>query len=368
MIGHACVGPLSRVPERGAIGRVLALCAGLFLSGCGDPGDRVGVELAPSDRLHSAILGGSSSEDGQNSTVMLVRIDPATNSRLAVCTAALVAPRLLLTARHCLANANPEVACESNGTPVLGGEIAGNFEPQNFYVFAGSRRAEFIGDASTTLDTTRWKPSAQGLAIIDDKSTTLCNHDLALLVLKTEVANTPLASLRLDGEARAGEGLLAVGWGVATDEVEPKQRRQRSDIAVTRVGPSEDLPILTKSEFLFGESICKGDSGGPIFSSKTGAILGVVSRGGNGNPDTGGPAATCIGANNVATKVGPFKELVMEGFKQAQAAPVLEPEEDEGCSAAPVGSHTRPAPGSGLAASALALALAVSRRRRRVAS
>jgi hypothetical protein len=58
--------------------------------------------------------------------------------------------------------------------------VFGNYEATNLFVFTGKDRPEFVGDNSTPPDTTRWKPAAQGLEIIDDKAATLCNHDLAL--------------------------------------------------------------------------------------------------------------------------------------------------------------------------------------------
>jgi hypothetical protein len=314
-------------------------------------------------QVAQAIVGGTTSDVSQDAVVMLVMIDPQTNKRAFVCTATLLAPRLVLTARHCVARTNPNVACDADGTPLLGGEVFGNHEPANFYVFTGKDRPEFIGDDDANLDQTRWKPAGQGLEILDDKSGTLCNHDLALLLLKEPVNGAPVATIRLDGEARKGEQLLTVGWGVASDEIEPKRRRQRAEVTVKRVGPDEAIPVLTKSEFLFDESICKGDSGGPVFASSTNAVLGVVSRGGNGNPDRGGPASTCILANNVATKLAPFHELIMDGFKRAGAEPQLEPQEDDGCSASRVGS--RPSTSVSALMTSAAIALSVLMRRRR---
>jgi hypothetical protein len=324
-----------------------------------DPGtEKVG-------HVQQAIIGGTTSDASQDATVMLVLIDPKQNKRLGVCTATMIAPRLVLTARHCLADTNSEVACDANGTPLLGGEVRGDHDAAALFVFTGKDRAPFLGDiASNGLDTTQWKPAGQGIEIIDDKSGTLCNHDLGMLLLKDPINNVPLASLRLDGDVATGEKLLTVGWGVASDEVEPKTRRQRSDVTVKRVGPDEAVPILTKSEFLFDESICLGDSGGPVFSQSTNAILGVVSRGGNGSNGNGGPASTCIGADNVATKVSSFHDLVMEGFNRAGAQPRLEPQPaDKSCSASP-GDTRRPPSAVAVILSIAALIGATTRRRR----
>lgn len=279
-------------------------------------------------RVQQAILGGTVSDDSQNATIMLVHQKPGERTR-GICTASLVAPRLVLTARHCVASADENVACDADGTPLVGGQISGNYEAADLFVFVGRDRPN--------LDPTSWKPSGQGLEILDDASKTLCDHDLAFLLLKEPILDAPIASLRIHRDVSVGEKLLTVGWGVASAEIEPSARQQRSGVTVKRVGPNESIPVLATSEFLFDESICLGDSGGPIFDQTTKAVVGVVSRGGNGVDErTGGPAATCVGADNVGTKLSSFEELVTTAFVRANATPSLEPApEDSGCSTSP---------------------------------
>lgn len=285
--------------------------------------------------VEPAILGGTPSDASQDAVVMLVLVDPQTSTRIGLCTAAMVAPNLVLTARHCVAQTNGDaVACAADGTPVVGGEIRANFDASSFYVFAGSDRAD-VGDDGT-VDLATWRPSGRGRKILDDRSGTLCNHDLALVLLEQPIASVPVAALRLSGDVRTGEKLRTVGWGVTTTEIEPAKRQQRGGVTVRRVGPSDDQPTLTPSEFLFDESICLGDSGGPVFSEKSGAIVGVVSRGGNGSdPSIGPPSSTCTEADNLATKIAPFRQLLDDAFAEAGAAPVAEPPQDdeEGCNA-----------------------------------
>jgi uncharacterized protein (TIGR03382 family) len=310
---------------------------------------------APS--LRPSILNGSASGSSDDATIMLVEIDPATNQRVGLCTAALVADRLVLTARHCVARTNGDaVACSSDGTPVFGGEIRSNVDAKSLYVFTGSTRPPGIGDTGT-VDLATWKPASRGEAILDDGSANICDHDLAFVLLDKPITGIDHATIRVDRGVAVGETLRTVGWGVTQREIEPGTRQQRGGVRVTRVGPDDASPVLTPSEVMFGESICLGDSGGPVFAEGSGAIIGVVSRGGNGvDPTSGGPSVSCVDAKNVATRLAPFRDFVRSAFTRANASPKTEPEEDEGCSTS--GQH-----GSG--ALLVLLGLVIARRFKR---
>jgi hypothetical protein len=326
------------------------------------------AETESTARARQAILGGTPSDGDQDAVVMLLQIDPRTNRRVGICTGAMLAPRLVLTARHCVAAVkDPEtLACNADGTPLLGGEITGNVDPSNLFVFTGSRRPEHIGFEPPELDTTRWKPAGKGLEIIDDRATSLCDHDLALLLLESPIEGVPLATVRLDRPTAAGEKLVTVGWGVSSGEQEPRQRQQRRDVVVKRIGPSSEIPVLTTRELLFDESICLGDSGGPVFAQETNAIVGVVSRGGNGASPDANLAATCVDADNLATQLAPFRDLVLDAYRRAGAEPRLEPEaEDEGCSAARRPGRAGPPAWALVVVIAAAVGRRLSERRRR---
>lgn len=302
------------------------------------------LAVAGVGQVRSPILAGTASDVSQDSVVMLVFSDPAANLR-GICTAALVAPRLVLTARHCVSQTDADVACSVDGQAASGGAVRANHDPRKLYVFTGSTRPD--------LDPATWRPAGRGVEIVDDGSTNLCNHDLALVVLEQPVTGVPLAPLRLDGDVRKDEMLTTVGWGVTSSADEPGTRQQRSGVRVTRVGPDDEAPVLTPNELAFDESICLGDSGGPVLSASTKAVVAVVSRGGNGRASSGSLAATCTEATNLGTKLSPFKALVLRAFERAGAQPLLEPaesEEDGGCSTVRTGAR-----GDGGSREALAL-------------
>jgi secreted trypsin-like serine protease len=71
---------------------------------------------------------------------------------------------------------------------------------------------------------------------------------------------------------------------------------------------------LGAHEFEVGKSICRGDSGGPAISEETGAVIGVVSRGGSCDEDFG----------HIYTTTAGFPDLFGDAFKLADAEPTLE--------------------------------------------
>jgi MYXO-CTERM domain-containing protein len=265
----------------------------------------------------SGVIAGKNSDSSQDAVVLLVHYDP-TGGQVGSCTGALIAPNLVLTARHCVADTDQYAACDAAGEPLAAGEIQGNHKPETMYVFTGKNRPDFYGG--------RIEPNGQGVKILDDGGKNLCNHDIAMVILKEPIADAPILPIRLDSEVRKGETFTAVGWGVTDTSSEPDVRQQRTNIKVTNVGPDETAePPVPPNEFQVGESICSGDSGGPAIATETGAILGVVSRGGNATrPDPNDPSSGCINAENLYTKLTPFKDFILKGFELAEAEPWIE--------------------------------------------
>jgi MYXO-CTERM domain-containing protein len=266
------------------------------------PGERTGVTSQP-------IINGKASTADQDAVVLLARI---VNGEVAgTCTGTLVAPNLVLTARHCVADTDLSAECNSDGTPKNGGEVRGNFDPSELGVVTGPSVA---GDISQDR-------VARVLKILDNGSNDLCNDDVAMVLLDRKIPNAKIASLRLDAGVKTGETVTSVGWGLTEVGELPSTRMQRSGVEVLDIGPKAPLG---SAEFVVSESICSGDSGGPAFSSKTGAIVGVVSRGGGGQEIPGNKAASCIGGFGIYTSLAESKTLIMEGFALAGAKPLLE--------------------------------------------
>jgi hypothetical protein len=316
-------------------------------------------------RTSEAIVNGSDSTDSQNSVVLILHLDDVTSGGTTTvegCSGTLLAPNLVLTARHCVSDTDEGVICDENGNALSGGKVISDYDPKSIFVFGGKTRPNF---RSKTL------VYAQATTVLNTGASTICNNDLALIVLNQELAGTAISPVRLSGGPQKSESVTAVGWGISTTAEQPDTRQQRQ-VTISDVGPSNTTG-LGPSEVDTGEGACSGDSGGPLFSA-TGAVIAALSRGGNGSNTAG--AAGCLNALNIYTSVAEHADLINAGYARVNATPFLEGQSSPG-----VGTPTSGAPtetvvtthhgcsssGSGFNASEIVFSLAVifcCRRRR----
>jgi V8-like Glu-specific endopeptidase len=298
-----------------------SLVAASLVAACsGDDGPRTSATSAGSSslgKIQSAVIKGKVSTTDQDAVILLIHYESSDPYGVGACTGTLLSDQIVLTARHCVADTDEAAACDEKGNPIQGGAVKGNHKASSLYVFTGKDRPDFSrGDV---------KPAAQGSKILDTGSKTLCNSDIAIIILDKPIAGAKIAPVRLDEGVAKGEVITSVGWGVTDRTAQPEQRQQRAGVKVTGIGPDgAALPPIAPNEFQVGESICSGDSGGPAVA-ESGAVIGVVSRGGNGRGSAGNdPSANCIGALNLYTKVSPFKDLVLKAFEVTGGEPWIE--------------------------------------------
>jgi hypothetical protein len=302
------------------------LAAGALAACSSTPGADV-VPEARTAQTEQRIIRGTPSDASQDAVVLLTYVPAGQTEPFGECTATLIASNLILTARHCVAQtADTGFICDEKGVGSSGGAVMGNHKADALYVYTGTSRP--IGDAASTS-----KAKARGTQIVDDGGKNLCNHDIALVVLDRAVEGAPIAPVRLDTPPVEGATVTAVGWGLTQSSSLPGLRQQRTGIKINHVGPFVDttsLMAVPDKEFEVGESICQGDSGGPALDSQTGAVIGVVSRGGNGTNDPRNPAGSCLGTNtqNYYTQTTAFKDLILQAFEAAGAEPWIEGQPD----------------------------------------
>ena len=212
-----------------------------------------------------------------------------------LCTGSLVAPDVVLTARHCIAAAAPSIQC-----PTTAAQVGPAVDPSTLQVLAGD-------------DVTTATLVGVGKAIVAPAGDVLCDADVAFIVLDRSTLDiTPLAISTTP--VIAGSHVRSVGFGATSDTTAGGIKIVREHVAVEGV---------VTDEFQIGEATCQGDSGGPAFDETTGQIVGVVSRGGG--------TCTGKGAYNIYTRTDIFESL----FAQALALGA----EDAADAGADAGSH-----------------------------
>jgi MYXO-CTERM domain-containing protein len=253
--------------EGSIVHRPLRLLAPLVVPialGCGSSdgaGDRLGEAIA---RSPAAIEGGYK-DTGDTHVVGVARLSDA---GAGTCSGTLIAPNVVLTARHCVAPTS------SGGGVQCGVTVFGNvYAAEQFYI---TTNAEF------TYDPEDYFRAAE--VHVPPDGNQFCGRDQALIILTASIPAEIAApsTPRVDTALVAGDEYYAVGFGQIYDGGPSGTRYRRDELETECVGADCGFPgSIFDTEWLGETAVCQGDSGGPAFDLYH-RVVGVASRGSSG--------------------------------------------------------------------------------------
>jgi hypothetical protein len=192
-----------------------------------------------------------------------------------VCSGTVIASNVVLTSKSCVTIVN-DVSCPSDGH-----QVASHLEPASLAILAGD-------------DVTSASVVAHGLEVVTTESSFICDHDIAAIILDTNLDIAPIKLSKVIPEV--GKPLRTVGF----DTNGTKLLREYVRIVA-----------LSSSEFEVGEATCDGDFGGPALDDTSGQLMGVMARSGS--------VCDGEGVHNVYTRTDVYLTLVESALAEGVA-------------------------------------------------
>ncbi|MGV3620598.1 MAG: trypsin-like serine protease, partial [Archangium sp.] len=201
-----------------------------------------------------------------------------------ICTGSLIAPNLVLTARHCVGTINQGNLGSCSATPFGATPYAAN----SFRITTSptAAAAVFTGQAQwPTVNNTTWFTGAQ-VILAPTPGNTICGGDIALIRLSANINNVCPLIPRVDSQLSTNEGYTAIGYGITSPNGQTAGTRYKvTGMTVFCAGnclSSGESGMSDTYEWFGGaqsqKGTCEGDSGGPSLDS-LGRVTGAVSRG-----------------------------------------------------------------------------------------
>ncbi len=238
----------------------------------------------------------------ETASVAVVRLatEDVELSGVFTCSAAVIAPNLVLTAAHCVSRQAPgPFDCDEGNGWSLDED--------------GSGRGR-LGDVYPAEAVSVRRPTAEGAfervagaeRVIAFGAPTRCADNLALVVLDQALDIEPLP-LRLESSTREGEGLLLSGFAPFGSA------RRSAALTVTHVAAELSSVDAPAGALRLEGGACNSDLGGAIYSPATGALVALPFA-----PSEGDCEAP--GAQSIALELSRYAQFIRRVAEDAGAA------------------------------------------------
>ncbi len=240
---------------------------GALLSACAPPGEYIDEDTGETHLAtdQQEIVGGVT-ETGDPAVVFLYIRYPSTYA--AGCTGTVIAPRVVLTAAHCLLATKSNL--DQDGRPLAEG-------PETVSVVFGN---DFRGQAPSggvANSGTAFFPNPAFLA-----SNPAAGHDTGIVYLASDAPVTPLGyGTSFPTSTWFGSMAHLVGFGITSRTATDSKLKRSVDLPVVQVSAVDVAfnPTLVQNGMSTGpHGVCHGDSGGPAMFEGEASVFAVASR------------------------------------------------------------------------------------------
>lgn len=282
---------------------LLMLCSTTFLVNCGESGQNKNKFDSKANIVGGKVVDNSVSDARRLSTVALTTDHssstrrsgkPLLDSGRSFCTGTIVAPRVLMTAAHCIQEFNPQTNVKTSDFILPG---VGDFI--SYFGTRVSMDGKWLRAASV-IPHPDWDPSLTLQGDADRPP-----NDIGLVILESDIPGEykPVGIADPEMTLKENQTVTLVGFGVT-------RTRRNNNTGVLREVSLPLKSINKRSQILgvgnFMKGACAGDSGGPMYTQDENGnwlVIGVTSAGVE-------IFQNCIGVDNTYTDARSYKGWV----------------------------------------------------------